>query len=250
MQYYFALGGPELGGDRYVEFSVLDPESRLPGPTVVLLQRSLGAGKRVNLRCDERDRMAIVGNQSVSCGSQEPQRLGRANGLLLQSAAAIEASGDSARKQQLAEFDVETRKVDDADAENLQELVCKFRSGGTLICRVDPTRGFITPIVKELDAEGRVLRNWESEDYFQPADSDLWFPGTCKYQEYDYSEEGLEPRTEKYEFTKKSVFLNHEIPEDRFRVAVPVKIPLIDVRSGEQERYAATKPLTNIAGSS
>ncbi len=244
MQYCFALGGPELGGDRYVEFSVLDPETRLPGPNVTLLQRSLGAGNQVNLRCDERDRMAIAEGKGVYCGSQEPQRLGRANGSLLQLAAAMEASDKAALKEQLSGLEVETRPADSTDGSGLQELVCKFGGGGTLVCRVDPARGFITPLVKELDIEGRVLREWESENYFQPADSELWFPGTCKYREYDYSAEGLEPRVEEYEFTKDSVLLNNEIPDDRFRVAIPMKIPLIDARSDEQQRYAATEPIS------
>ena len=243
MQYYFAMGGPELGGDRYVEFSALDPETRLPGPSVALLQRSLGAGNQVTLCCDERDLMAIADNKGVYCGSQEPQRLGRANGSLLQFATAIDASDKDDLKKRVAGLEIETRPVDSTDGSGLRELVCKFGAGGTRVCRVDPARGFITPLVKELDDQDRVLREWESEDYFQPANSELWFPGTCKYREYDYSAEGLEPRVEKYEFTKDGVLLNNEIPEDRFRVAIPTKIPLIDARNEKQQRYAATEPI-------
>ena len=38
MAYYFVLGGPQLGSDRYVEFSILDPNAAKYRPATVVLQ--------------------------------------------------------------------------------------------------------------------------------------------------------------------------------------------------------------------
>ena len=34
--------------------------------------------------------------------------------------------------------------------------------------QIVPARGYITPLVEEMDAKGVVIREWKCEDYFQP----------------------------------------------------------------------------------
>ena len=48
---------------------------------------------------------------------------------------------------------------------------------------VDPLRDYVTPLIRESDAEGNLLREWISEDYFQPEGSPLWFPQKFTFRE-------------------------------------------------------------------
>jgi hypothetical protein len=242
IRFYFALGGPALGGDRYYEFSVLDQQTLREGPATCIAKRSLGASGGVSLVLDGGDGVAIVGDGGVFVGSMEPQQLGRATGVLELISASAEAG---VPLSELVE-DVRVQRIDDCE-----EVTCRLADSAgvptpvgavrALRLLVDSHRGYVVPFIQEVGVDGRVIREWKSRDYFQPRDCSLWFPAQSDYREFASSDIG--PRCESYEFVQDGVALNNTLPEERFGLSIGPQVSIIDSRSGDNKRYVAKLPL-------
>jgi hypothetical protein len=242
MQYYYALGGPALGGDRYYEFSVLDSETKRPGASVFFVERSLGSGKGVSLRVDGRDRMAFASHANVSAGSQEPQRLGRANGILAALAVAHEAG--TPLQDMVTEPQVQQVENESEVTFQLADPAGVSTPEGTVISlklRVDSDRGYVLPLIQELGVDGQIVHEWQSSEFFQPRDAGIWFPAVCTFQAFSASD--LKPRFERYDFVPDSVILNHSIPDERFHIIIESNMVLVDTRDVAQAQYVAKRNL-------
>ncbi len=235
MRYYFVLGGSSLGGDRYVEFHMIDKQTGQAGPAVFLLRRSLGAGRGASLYADGLNDLTIAGPDRASAGIQDPHLLGRLTGSL-------EALGEGSIAEKVKDVHVGKSEL----GASLREVSGKFtKSGGAFRLIVDPSRGFITPLIEERDPSGTLRRDWKSEDYFQPPGSTLWFPSICTYREFkvDAANEQAPARSERYTFSKDGVVLNNTIPSSRFRLQIPKGRTFIDNRGKTQKPYAVAETL-------
>ena len=260
-QFYFALGGPELGGDRYMEASTLDRVKNTYGDTRKLLLRSQGTGRGTSVDLDPLTGMAIAGKgrQDVFLPSQEPQRLGRANGSLphlvseLDSTSVNEWLAKSVSnlyvrpihdEQGLERFELEFKlTVPYSDSVKAQLPKDAPDSNSLSITyHIVPSRGFITPLIRETNATGQVLAEWISSDYFQPTGSELWFPRSCESRTFMPGKK--EPRVERYTFEKDGVQLNHKIPDERFAVAIPPKTTVIDATGAVHQNYVTQRAIS------
>ena len=260
-QYYFVLGGPELGGDRCMEISTFDRVKNAYGEPRKLLLRSQGAGRGSSVDLDPLTTMAIAGKgrRDVSLPSQEPQRLGRANGSLPHLVSELDAAGVQEWLSQSVS-DLQVTPV--ADEQGVETLQLEFKitvpypdilkaqlpqdapvsNTVSLVYHVVPSRGYITPVVRDTDPAGQVMFEWISSDYFQPAGSDLWFPGSCESRTFMPAKK--EPRVERYTFEKDGVQLNHKIPEERFAVSIPSKTTVIDATGAVHKNYVTQRAVT------
>jgi len=234
--FYFALQDASIGGDRYVEFSRLDPETRAPLPgnefdgMSSVLQRSYNALSSSTLAFNSKSRVAITGIQLYS-GTQDPHRLGRMNGSLLWN---ISTMKDflSGMKELLTTIEVST-----VDGGTLQEVKCELKPPGAKVAtrlryHIDPDRGYLVPLIEESSEDGALRVSWHCSDYFV-ADDGLWFPGTCTYRQYGMlaAAVGGVPevvREEIYEFTPAGVVLNKPVSLERFKVEIPAGTTVLD----------------------
>ncbi len=257
-QYYFTLGGPPLGGDRYMEISTLDRVKLVYGDTRKLLSRSQGAGRGTSVDLDPLTTMVIVGSgrNRIPQPSQEPQRLGRANGSLPHLVSDLDAAGV---KEWLSRAVSDLQVTPVADEQCVETLQLEFKvtvpypdsvkaqlpkdapvsNSVSMVYHIVPSRGFITPLIRETDPTGQVIFEWISSDYFQPAGSDLWFPQTCESRTFMPGKK--EPRLERYTFEKDGVQLNHKIPDERFAVSIPPKTTVIDATGAVHKNYITTR---------
>ena len=257
-RYYFALGGPELGGDRYMEISTFDRVKSTYGETRKLLLRSQGAGRGTSVDLDPLTRMVIAGKgrRDVFLPSQETHRLGRANGSLPRLVSELDAAGVKAwlaktvsnlnarpihDEQGLERFQMEFKITVPYPDSVKAQLPKDAPQAATLAMtyHIVPSRGFITPLIRETDPAGQVLFEWISSDYFQPAGSDLWFPRTCESRTFIPGKK--EPRVERYTFEKDGVQLNHQIPHERFAVSIPPKTTVIDATGAVHKNYVTKR---------
>ncbi len=257
-QYYFALGGPELGGDRYMEISSFDRIKNVYGETRKLLLRSQGVGRGSSVDLDPLTRMTIAGKgrQDVFLPSQELQKLGRANGSLPHLVSGLDLAGV---EQWLATnvSNLNARPIH--DEQGLERFQMEFKisvpypdsvkaqlpkdapvsNSVSMVYHIVPSRGFITPLIRETDPAGQVIFEWISSDYFQPAGSELWFPLNCESRTFIPGKK--EPRVERYAFEKDGVQLNHKIPDERFAVSIPPKTTVIDSTGAVHKNYVTTR---------
>ncbi len=257
-QFYFALSGPELGGDRYMEISTFDRAKNAFGETRKLLLRSQGAGRGASVDMDPMTRMVIVGKgrNGVFLPSQEPHRLGRASGSLPHLVSDLDAAGV---KEWLAKSVSDLQVTPVTDEQGVEKLQLEFKvtvpypdsvkaqlpkdapvsNTVSMVYHIVPSRGFITPLIRETDPTGQVIFEWISSDYFQPAGSDLWFPLKCESRTFMPGKK--EPRVERYTFEKDGVQLNHKIPDERFAVSIPPKTTVIDATGAVHKNYVTTR---------
>ena len=257
-QCFFALGGPELGGDRYMEIYTMYLDKSSYGGSQKLLLRSQGSSRMTGMELDHSGRRVIVGNarQYFYQPSQEPQRLGRANGSLSHLVPALDAASvrewlfksvsdlqvtPVADEQEVGTFQLEFKLTvpypDSVKAQLPKDA--PVSNTVSMIYHIVPSRGYITPLIRETDPAGQVIFEWVSSDYFQPAGSDLWFPQTCESRTFMLGKK--EPRVERYSFEKDGVQLNHKIPNERFSVSIPTKTTVIDATGAVHKNYVTTR---------
>ncbi len=236
--YDYALRDAASGGDRYFQFTPIDPPPEASGRTEVLLMRNLNARATTSLYQPGEGRLTIAEQTGVYAGL-EPQRLGRLMGVLVERAPA----DDTEFKRYFEETVTEavSARLDDDRPSNTRKVTCWLERPGAprtqITLHVDPLRDYITPLVRESNADGKLLREWVSEDYFQPQGSDLWFPQTCTYRETAHKIPGNGNRTDRYDFAKEGVSLNGKISDDRFTVVLVRNSTLLDDRSGTNISY-------------
>lgn len=241
--YYFLLGGAKFGGDRYVEFSRLDPNNKPAARPSVVLERSLDGARSLCLFLEGKVGDAVATRRSMFPGTQEPQCLGRLSGYL------IELFGPN-RLAKARAFDevvasIEGSPADPKASDTVREVICSCRGRtSTIKLRIDPARGYITPLVQELDAVGNLLREWVSSDYFQDEATQLWFPKVCSYRE-TAAMPSQGPRMERYEFTPDGVKLNVDVPAERFALKLQGGGIVLDATGerGNQPSYVAEREL-------
>ena len=257
-QFYFALGGPELGGDRYMEISTFDRVNSAFGKTRKLLLRDHGSSRGTSVDSDPLTTMTIAGKgrKDVYLPSQEPQRLGRANGSLTHLVSDLDTAGV---KEWLSKSVSDLQVTPVADEQGVETLQLEFKvtvpypdsvkaqfpkdapvsNTVSMVYHIVPSRGYITPLIRETDQSGQVIFEWISSDYFQPAGSDLWFPLKCESRTFMPGKK--EPRVERYAFEKVGVQLNHKIPDERFAVAIPPRTTVIDATGAVHKNYLTTR---------
>lgn len=99
-------------------------------------------------------------------------QFGRINGTIAQVAAFKDAP--------VTKFvrDVNVRQLKDEFEVETFEITGRFQSFQStnlptaFKLHVIPSRGFVTPLIQEMDSTGRVIVEWKSEKYFQPKGQD------------------------------------------------------------------------------
>lgn len=237
---FVALGNAGIGGDRYVEYVRLDGEGvngdgskKGTSPTETVLQRPMGAGNGVSLYSGVLG--ALVKSGIVAVG-KEPQGLGRVQGGLHLMAEKADEHLESATSGVM--------ESDDPELNGLVRLECRLKKTlwgiNRIVCAVDVSRGYITPLIEEYDEAGRVVRDWHSTGYFKPTGSELWFPEVCTCRELTYSTDATtEPKvkTEVYRFTPARITLNTPVSAERLKVQLAPGTSVLDTR---------TEPQTNL----
>ncbi len=241
--YDYALRDAASGGDRYFQFTPMYPPPEASGGTDVLLTRSLN-GATTSLHQMGAGKMTIAQSTGAYAGL-EPQRLGRLLGLLVERPPTNEDEIKRYLEETVSE--AESVRLDDDRPSNTRKVTCWFEGPGAprtqITLHVDPLRDYVTPLIRESDAEGNVLREWISEDYFQPEGSPLWFPQKFTFRETARKIPGNGNRTDRYTFAKNGVSLNGKIPDERFTVVLQRNSTLLDNLSGKNISYNAKDEL-------
>ncbi len=221
---------------RYVECSRLNWEDdKVSSHFKLLTRRELNT-----LECiffDSLSRMATSTSTSAYAGSQDPVQFGRINGTIAQVAAFKDAPvtkfvREVNARQLKGEFEVETFEVTGRfQSFQSTHLTTAFK------LHVVPSRGYVTPLIQEMDSTGRVIAEWKSEQYFQPKGQDRWYPEIFLYRTLLH-----EPSTESYVFNKDQVILGNDIDENRLRLLLPNRMTYLDARTqSNQKSYTANR---------
>lgn len=229
-QHRFVRRASEDHVDQYAEFFPTDTESNREDHTqIVLLRPGLSVSRHHRT-------LTNISTTGVYLG-QEPQRLGRLMGVLAQQFAGKEVELIRSLRDTVTSIEVE--KVGSVQDNNTRQLTCRFETAGKIpthiVIHVDPSRGYVTPLVRESDEEGNVLRQWTAEDYFQPQGSELWFPRSATYREF--AKLFGKNRTEHYAFDDADVALNTKIPDERLAMPLKKNSTLLDNRTGANITY-------------
>lgn len=238
---YFASSGPELGGDRYYEFSQLNRVKEEYGTARSLLLRSNGSPSGLGIDYDPMaEGVCLVGRgrKDVFLPAREPHLLGRINGGLEVTTRNLSPDGIQDWLQKNISKS-ESRVSKDLDGAERVQLLLHINSAQpriemqdtnkslqTIELHVVPSKGYITPLIRESDPEGRVVLEWKCEDYFLVPGSDLWFPGRCETRRLVPGQN--DPHVERYEFDKATAFLNQRISDERFAVRLPARTSILD----------------------
>ena len=238
---FFASSGPELGGDRYYEFSQLDRVEDKYGATRSLLLRSNGPAKGIGVDYDPMaEGVCLVGRgrKDVYLPAKEPHLSGRMNGSL--ELATRNLSPDGIRdwlQKNISKTESQVSQEEDG-AERVEillhinsaqpriEMQDTNKSLQAIELHVVPGKGYITPLIREMDPEGQVVLEWKCEDYFLVPGADLWFPTRCESRRLVPGKK--DPHIERYEFDMATVLLNQRIPDERFAVRLPARTSIVD----------------------
>ncbi|HEY4309688.1 MAG TPA: hypothetical protein VGN12_09585 [Pirellulales bacterium] len=231
----FALRDPDHGGDKYSEFFRTDQEPGHEKRMAVLLRAGLTLEQH-------QENLAIVGSAGIYLG-QEPQRAGRLTGFLLQRVAGDGEEIIRNLKDTVSE--IEVGNVNEDRPSNTRKVTCWFTAIGVprtqVTVHIDTLRDYVTPLVREADEEGNVLREWIAETYFQPEGTELWFPQSVTYREYLHPQRPSRNVVERYEFPQDGVAINAKIADERFTIVLPAKSTLLDSRTKENISYKTTE---------
>jgi hypothetical protein len=184
--------------------------------------------------------MCLVGHgrKDVYLPANDPHILGRINGGLELATRNLSPDGirDWLQKNISKTESRVSQEVDGAErveillhinsAEPRIEMQGANKSLHAIELHIVPSKGFITPMIREMDREGQVVLEWKCEDYFLVAGSELWFPGRCESRRLVPGKK--DPHVERYEFDKATVLLNQRIPSERFAVRLPARTSILD----------------------
>jgi hypothetical protein len=229
-QYRFALRTSDDHAERSAEFVPIDTEPNRDNEIhIVLLRPELAIAYQFGT-------LTNITTTGVYF-SQEPQHLGRLMGIIAERLAGKNETFVSILRDTVTAIEVE--KLDGDQQGNIRKLSCHFEAPGTpptqIVMHVDPSRGYVTPLVRESDEDGDTLREWVAGDYFQPAGSVLWFPRSITYRHF--AKRFGQNRTEHYEFTASDVALNKPMPDERFTIVLQQDSTLRDYRNQANISY-------------
>ncbi len=240
----YMIGGPSMGGDRFVEFRVRhgydDPKSQ--PQAMALLIRHLPGSRQTSLVLDGQARTAVASGNGAMVGIGDPHVLGRLQGSVLYSFGGDIGSAGSAAKA--IEKPTLSYSFNREDAARMPGLTCvdAFVLKGTdrrLFAKiaVDEKRDLICPLIEEYDETGAVRARWASEDYFQDKQSLVWFPAKCR-QSWVLNGE---PTTIDYKINPEASTFNRAYPASRFTCPLPVGTTLINDLGPKQESWIVKK---------
>jgi len=106
---------------------------------------------------------------------------------------------------------------------------------------IDPSRGYISPLVELFYEDGRTAQKWESSGYFQEVNSGLWYPQRHVYKQF--GNDGTQIRMETYVMNAESLTLNNNPPSEAFTVELPANLLILDTRTDPHKRYRSSKPV-------
>jgi len=122
---------------------------------------------------------------------------------------------------------------------NTKAYIVESSADGKVLERywIDVSRGFICPLVQYYDANGKLLSEYKSENYFLHEKSGLWFPQL--YKEMTTDRDGKQEFKE-YHIDPSSLDVNFPIADDEFLIEIPEGAEVIDDRRGKgSKRYKA-----------
>ncbi|MDR0705431.1 MAG: hypothetical protein LBF88_10655 [Planctomycetaceae bacterium] len=110
---------------------------------------------------------------------------------------------------------------------------------GKTVIWVDPTRGYICPLIEEYVQDICVVR-YESSDYYQDKSSGIWFPRKTVDTEFDLVTKEQLRRTV-YEIIPEETDFNIPINNDEFVFPVSAGWTVTDRQSGRQTSYRVVR---------
>jgi len=244
---FYAMSGPALGGDRYLEIT-RHPEGR-PPETVEVSYRALGAGGYLSLRNERRHSTVLIEDRPMYYGTEEPHRLGRLMGAL------TEVFGESASLPKAFAETQGSITLKDGGTFQGQEALCvnvtfaatdgSGESFGSSTFTTIPAMGYVVPLIRDLSSSGTLLAEVESSDYvrvLQAKGDPLWFPMVVKLNQF--SHEGAPLRSTQYQFDSGAISLNDPPPEDRFRISLNPQMTVADTRTVPAVSYSVREPMS------
>jgi hypothetical protein len=119
------------------------------------------------------------------------------------------------------------------------DIRVKRNVNGKTVIWVDPTRGYICPLIEEYVQDICVVR-YESSDYYQDKSSGIWFPRKTIDTEFDLvTKEQLRRVT--YEIIHEETDFNIPISDDEFVFPIVAGWTVMDKQSGRQNSYRVVR---------
>jgi len=125
--------------------------------------------------------------------------------------------------------------------DNSQMYLVELRRNGRLVERygIDPSKGYICPIVQVFDEEtGHLTEEYISRGFFLHAGSGLWFPTSFLAKRYNALTGELVSRQE-YTINAETIRINQPVSEHEFSIDIPAGFRVDDVRTDTSIRYTA-----------
>lgn len=223
----YYIGGPQFGGDRYVEFRVSRSGDKTWQAPISFVLRRLSAGDQTSIQFDSSTRTAIIGKSLVSAGIEDPHFLGRLQGLAEHAITATAADATSATDAAY-QFAFDEGQTGDEDTVYVNVLN-QQGDVATRVARVliDQKRDHVCPTIEEYDASGKVRRSWRSEAYFRDRTSGLLFPARC-LMSVATGEADTDIKTIQFEISEPETRFNLPYDPKRFAVHIPKGMVVVD----------------------
>ena len=237
---------------RYVEFAKFDKQHNAWQPPLELLETTrartngdvaiLAKRTRPSIVFDHGPGMCpILSSTGSYVGTHPPHAIGRVTGFLAKVANNLDdeftkwlkGSAELTTVVKLTNKEVETFEV---------KYKMKSEADGveSFSFHIVPSRGYITPLIQELDENGTMVRQWKCEEYFQPKGQELWYPKKCKFRATRTRFQKAVRRV--YLFDESKVTINDDIPKERLAILIPADQTLLDARNQkDQKHYRALK---------
>jgi len=228
---------------RYIEFANFEKQQEAWQPPVELLETTndhaaiLGKRTRPSIVFDHGPGMfPILSSTGSYVGIHPPHAIGRVTGFLAKVANNLDdefakwlkGSAELTTVVKLTNKEVETFEV---------KYKMKSEADGveSFSFHIVPSRGYITPLVQELDENGILVRQWKCEEYFQPKGQELWYPKKCTFRATGTRFQKAVRQV--YLFDESKVTINDDIPKERLTILIPADQTVLDARNQKDQKH-------------
>ncbi|MDR1925271.1 MAG: hypothetical protein LBQ66_12950 [Planctomycetaceae bacterium] len=104
---------------------------------------------------------------------------------------------------------------------------------------IDPSRGYVCPLVQYYDNKGVLVREFKASDFFHEKKSGLWFP--LLYSEFITAHDGHPVERYEYRVNSSTLKANFSVSDDEFFIDVPEGTTIKAVDRTPEVRYEALR---------
>ena len=218
-------------------------------------------GKKDNVSAFYISNMSRVDVGNLYGGVEDFVNMGRLQGEILPAVEALLMMGTDLTRHEFAQANIDkfrqetekqraTGKIDplvlvgqtEYDKEGSNAYIVESKKNGIIAERfwIDPSHGYVCPLVQYFDDKGNMLKEYRSSGYFLEERSGLWFP--TQYSEFTAAQKGNNEERFDYRINSGTLKANFPVADDAFCIEVKENLIVADSRNsrdGNGVRYKA-----------